>query len=55
MDYYDGIVFQGYVEGVPQSLLSGGQYGGLMQKMGKNAAAVGFAVYMDELRFLKNE
>lgn len=55
MDYYDGIVFQGYVEGVPQSLLSGGQYGGLMHKMGKNAAAVGFAVYMDELRFLENE
>lgn len=55
MDYYDGIVFQGYVEGIPQSLLSGGQYGGLMHKMGKNSAAVGFAVYMDELRFLKNE
>lgn len=55
MDYYDGIVFQGYVEGIPQGLLSGGQYGGLMQKNGKKAAAVGFAVYMDELRFLKNE
>lgn len=55
MDYYDGIVFQGYVEGIPQSLLSGGQYGGLMQKLGKKCAAVGFAVYMDELRFLKNE
>ncbi len=55
MDYYDGIVFQGYVQGIPQSLLSGGQYGGLMQKLGKKCAAVGFAVYMDELRFLKNE
>lgn len=52
MDYYDGIVFQGFISGLPSGVLSGGQYGGLVQKMGKNGTAIGFAVYVDELRFL---
>ncbi|MBQ2740763.1 MAG: ATP phosphoribosyltransferase regulatory subunit [Clostridia bacterium] len=48
--YYSGVAFQGYVEGIPTGVLSGGQYDGLMQAMGKNGKAVGFAVYLDELR-----
>lgn len=49
MHYYNGIVYKGFMEGVPQSVLSGGQYDRLMQKMGKTARAVGFAVYLDML------
>lgn len=45
--YYSGIVFKGYVKGIPDSVLSGGRYDGLMKRMGKNAGAVGFAVYLD--------
>ena len=52
MRYYNGIVFQGFVEGVPESILSGGQYDHLMQRMEKRAGAVGFAVYLDQLESL---
>lgn len=45
--YYSGFVFKGYVEGIPASVLSGGQYDRLMRKMGKRAGAIGFAVYLD--------
>ena len=47
--YYNGIVFQGFVQGVPATVLSGGQYDRLMRKLGKRASAVGFAVYCDAL------
>lgn len=45
--YYSGIVFKGYVKGIPDSVLSGGRYDGLMKRMGKHAGAIGFAVYLD--------
>lgn len=41
--YYDGIVFKGYIEGVPFDVLSGGEY----SVMGKSGA--GFAVYLDRM------
>lgn len=47
MKYYSGIVFKGFVKGVPTSLLSGGRYDNLMKKMGKQSGAIGFAVYLD--------
>ncbi len=49
MNYYNGIVFQGFVKKVPESILSGGQYDKLMSKMGKKSKAIGFAVYLDLL------
>lgn len=49
MSYYNGFVFKGFVNGVPSSVLSGGQYDKLMEKMGKKAGAIGFAVYPDQL------
>lgn len=51
-DYYDGLIFQGYVEGVPRALLFGGYYGKLLRKFGKNLDAIGFAVYLNELDVL---
>lgn len=56
MKYYNGIVFQGFVEGIPESILSGGQYDKLVKRMGKNSGAIGFAVYIDLLeRYSKGE
>lgn len=55
MNYYNGIVFRGYVEGVPSGVLSGGQYDKLVEKMGKDAKAVGFAVYLDVLERLEQK
>ena len=49
MDYYTGVIFQGFINGVPSGILSGGRYDNLLQKMGKNADAIGFAVYLDLL------
>lgn len=49
MNYYNGLVFRGFVESIPAGILSGGQYDKLVRRMGKNASAVGFAVYLDLL------
>ena len=53
MKYYSGLVFKGYVRGVPASVLSGGQYDRLLSHMGKNARAIGFALYLDQLEQLE--
>ena len=50
MRYYSGVVFRGYLEGIPASVLSGGQYDKLPLKMGRKAKAIGFAIYLDLLR-----
>lgn len=47
--YYNGAVFKGYVRGCADAALSGGQYGNLVKRMGKDADALGFAVYVDEI------
>lgn len=52
MNYYNGIVFKGFVSGVPTGVLSGGQYDRLMEKMGRTSSAIGFAVYLDALERL---
>lgn len=52
IDYYDGLIFQGFVEGVPRALLTGGSYGKLLRKFGRDLDAVGFAVYLNELDHL---
>ena len=49
MNYYNGVVFKGFVSGVPTGVLSGGQYDKLMEKMHRHARAIGFAVYLDVL------
>lgn len=49
LNYYNGIIFKGFVEGVPDGVLSGGQYDKLMDNMNRNSRAIGFAVYMDYL------
>ena len=49
LNYYNGLVFKGFISGIPTSILSGGQYDKLMQKMKRSARAIGFAIYLDEL------
>ncbi len=49
MNYYSGVVFRGFVDGIPEGILSGGRYDKLMQKMGRKSGAIGFAVYLDML------
>ena len=52
MNYYNGIVFQGFVPTIPTDVLSGGQYDNLMARMEKKAGAIGFALYLDRLESL---
>ena len=52
MNYYSGIVFRGFIDGIPEGILSGGRYDKLIRKMGKTAGALGFAVYLDMLELL---
>ncbi len=52
MDYYNGLVLQGYVEGLPRALLKGGQYDPLAEQFRPGARAVGFALYLNELDHL---
>ena len=49
MEYYNGLVFQGYLKALPRPLLKGGRYDLLMQKFTPGAGAIGFAIYLDEL------
>ena len=49
MEYYNGLIFQGYLQGAPRPALRGGRYDLLARKFTPGAGAVGFAVYLDEL------
>ena len=49
MDYYNGVIFQGFLPNIPFPALSGGRYDNLPQKMGKQVGAIGFALYMGRL------
>ena len=53
--YYDGVVFKGWLQGLPGIVLSGGRYDPLMRRMGKPQGAIGFAVYLDQLDRLSEE
>lgn len=52
MNYYNGIVMGGFLSGISDRLLSGGQYDKLMEKLGRRGGAIGFALYLDLLEQL---
>ena len=54
MNYYNGIVFKGFLSGICEGVLAGGQYDKLMRKMGRRSGAVGFALYLDLLEGLQD-
>ncbi len=52
--YYTGLIFRGFVDRVPRTVLSGGRYDNLLAKFGKDTKAVGFAIYLDALEELED-
>lgn len=55
-DYYNGIIFNGYIDGVPHRVLSGGRYDKLLEKLGRSGGAIGFALYLGEIeRYFKSD
>lgn len=47
--YYNGVIFRGFISGIPVAVLSGGRYDTLLRKMNKDGGAIGFAFYLDML------
>lgn len=48
LDYYNGLVFRGFIRQLPAAVLSGGRYDRLMARFDKPQPATGFAVYWGE-------
>ncbi|HZK25555.1 MAG TPA: ATP phosphoribosyltransferase regulatory subunit, partial [Oscillospiraceae bacterium] len=49
LDYYTGMVFEGYTGGLGYALCGGGRYDQLLDNFGPSQPAVGFAVSIDHL------
>ena len=47
--YYTGIIFKGYTYGTGDAIVTGGRYDNLLVQFGKDFAAIGFAVNVDQL------
>lgn len=52
--YYTGIIFKGFTYGTGEQIAAGGRYDKLLSQFGKNSAAVGFAIYMDQIMIAHN-
>ena len=50
LEYYNGIIFQGYVEGLSKIILTGGRYDNLFEKIGIHKVSIGFSIYLDNLK-----
>lgn len=48
-EYYTGIIFRGYTYGTGDAVVKGGRYNTLLKQYGKDAPAIGFAFYIDDL------
>lgn len=51
LQYYNGVIFKGYLRALPCELLSGGRYDRLARRFGR-AGAIGFAINVDLLERL---
>src|SRR5690606_8599475 len=55
LDYYTGIVFEGYSSELGYGLLGGGRYDNLLNQFGFACPATGFAIGMDRLALVLEE
>ena len=49
LDYYTGMLFEGYASGMGYSLIGGGRYDNMMQRFGEPCPATGFALGIDRI------
>lgn len=47
--YYTGVIFKAYTYGVGDAIVTGGRYDTLLAHFGKEAAAIGFMILVDDL------
>ncbi|WP_010529320.1 ATP phosphoribosyltransferase regulatory subunit [Lentibacillus jeotgali] len=55
MDYYSGVIFQGYITGYSKPVLMGGRYNDLAEQFGAEIPAIGFGCIIDHLLNAKKE
>ncbi len=55
MNYYDGIIFKGFVKDISSDVIMGGQYNKLMKSFDRSIDAVGFAIYLDLINIKENK
>lgn len=48
-NYYTGIIFKAYTYGVGDAIMKGGRYDRLLTAFGKEAAAIGFVILLDQV------
>lgn len=51
-DYYSGLIFRGYLEGIGEPVLSGGRYDKLINEFGYDIAATGFGINVNAVSTL---
>lgn len=54
VNYYSGIIFKGYLNGVGSTVLRGGRYNELLESFGRNTPAIGFSVDLNLLIYRCN-
>ncbi len=47
--YYTGVIFKAYTYGIGDAIVKGGRYDSLLARFGKEAAAIGFVIVVDDL------
>lgn len=55
LDYYDGIIFRAYCQGVSNRIISGGRYDKSTKNMGLKVPAIGFMIDMDLVTSIRNK
>lgn len=49
-DYYTGVTFAGYTQGIGEPVATGGRYDNLLANFGKDRPAIGFGIFIEELQ-----
>lgn len=52
LDYYTGMLFEGYAESMGFPIIGGGRYDTMMQNFGKSCPATGFAIGIDRIMLI---
>lgn len=55
IDYYNGIIFKGYIKQLGKPILAGGQYDQAMAILGKKVEAIGFALYLNDINRISED
>ena len=55
MNYYDGIIFKGFVRDISSNVVMGGQYNKLMKCFNRSISAIGFAIYLNAISTKENK